>query len=144
MEPITKTEVLKFLRAHPECVLATVSPEGKPEAATVLFAVDDDFVFYFGTFEKYRKYQNLAKNKQAAIVVGATVKEPKSAQIEGVMEPIEHEADITKTKIFFAEQNPAMKPFFASPLKFFKLHPAWLRFLDETKSEAENFQQIIP
>lgn len=144
MTQTTKNEVLQFLKSHPECVLATVSPEGKPEAATVLFAVDDDFTFYFGTSDKYRKYHNLLTNKQAAVVVGVEMKEPKSAQIEGVTEPIEGEAEIAKVKVFFAEANPAMKPFLNWPLKFFRLKPVWLRFLDETKGGAENFQQIIP
>lgn len=144
MTQTTKTEVLQFLKAHPECVLATVSPDGEPEAATVLFAVDDDFTFYFGTSDKYRKYHNLQRNKQAAVVVGVQMKEPKSAQVEGMMEPIEGEAEIAKVKVFFAEANPAMKPFLAWPLKFFCLKPVWLRFLDETKGVAENFQQIIP
>lgn len=64
-------------------------------------------------------------------------------QVEGAMEPIEGEAEIAKIKVFFAERNPAMKPFLAWPLKFFRLKPVWLRFLDETKGGAENFQQII-
>lgn len=143
MTRATKKEVLEFLRNHPECVLATVSPDGKPEAATVLFAVDDDLTFYFGTSDKYRKYQNLSKNKNVAVVVGVNQKDPRSAQVEGTMDPILEEAEIAKTKEFFAEQNPAMKPFLNWPLKFFKLKPTWLRFLDETKGEAENFQQII-
>ena len=139
-----KEEVLQFLKGRPECVLATLSPDGKPEAATVLFAVDDEFTFYFGTSEKYRKYQNLLKNRQAAIVVGVMASDPRSAQIEGEMEPITEEADVVKTKEFFTERNPAMKPFLNWPLKFFRLKPTWLRFLDETKGGAENFQQIIP
>lgn len=83
MTKTTKTEVLQFLKSHPECVLATVSPEGKPEAATVLFAVDDDFTFYFGTSDKYRKYHNLLNNKQAAVVIGVEMQEPKSVQRAG-------------------------------------------------------------
>lgn len=143
MEKALKEEVLEFLKAHPECVLATSSPDGKPEAATVLFAVDDEATFYFGTSEKYRKYQNLLVNKKVAIVVGVSGKDPKSAQAEGEVEMIEGEAEITKTKEFFAERNPAMKPFLNWPLKFFKVKPLWLRWLDETKGSAENYKQII-
>lgn len=137
-------EVLDFVKAHPECVLATSSLDGKPEAATVLFAVDDDFTFYFGTAEKYRKYSNLLKNKKVAIVVGVNGKDPRSVQADGEIEMIEKESEIAKTKEFFAEQNPAMKPFLSWPLKFFKVKPFWLRWLDETKGSAENYQQIIP
>lgn len=137
-----KQEALEFIKSHKECVLATASSEGKPEAATVLFAIEDDFTMYFGTDKKYRKYKNLAENKNVAVVVGVAVEEPMSAQIEGQMEFLDDTAEIEKTKEIFKEKNPAMVPFFKFPLVFMRLKPTWLRFLDETKSQ-EPFQ-IIP
>lgn len=139
-----KKDALEFIKSHPECVLATVSAEGKPEAATLLFAMDDDFTFYFGTDKKYRKYQNILKNKNAAVVVGVSSKEPKSAQIEGEIEILKSAPDITKARKIFEERNPAMKPFLDLPLVFLRLKPKWLRFLDETKGGVDNFEQIIP
>jgi len=137
-------EVLGFLRTHPECVLATVSASGKPEAATVLFAVDDDFNFYFGTRTDYRKYMNLVGDKWAAVVVGASAKDPRTVQAEGKMAFLARESDIGKAKMLFRMRNPAMIPFFSMPLVYMRLTPLWLRFLDETKGGADNFEQVIP
>ncbi len=138
-----REDVLKFIREHAECVLATTHENGRPEAATVLFAVDDDFTFYFGTKKEYRKYSNLLKNSAVAAVVGINGKDPRTAQIEGEMELLSDPADIEKAKGVL-RTNPAMVPFLDLPLAYMRLKPSWLRFLDETKGDIDAFQQIIP
>ena len=138
-----KEEVLKFIRDHQECVLATIAPSGQPEAATVLFAVDDNFTFYFGTKKEYRKYKNLLENGNVAVVVGTSGKDPRTAQIEGKVEMLNDEHGITAAKEVL-KQNPAMVPFLSLPLVYLQLKPTWLRYLDETKGEIDNFQQVLP
>lgn len=138
-----RTEVLKFMRAHPACVLATTASGGQPEAATVLFAVDDDFSLYFGTDRQYRKYANLLANRKAAVVVGTSPEDPREVQIEGEIEILESSGDAEGVKKIFESKNPAMVPFLKLPLVFMRLRPVWMRFLDETKGGINNFQQII-
>ena len=137
-------EVLEFIRSNPECVLATSSPDGQPEAATVLFAVSDDFTFYFGTMKNYRKFGNLLKNKKVAVVVGVRGSNPRTVQAEGEVEILENEDDIDAAKKIFEEKNPAMKSFMSLSLVYLRLKPRWLRYQDETKGGADNFKQIIP
>lgn len=137
-----KEEALQFIKSHAECVLATASPEGQPEAAVVLFSVDNDFKFYFGTRKEYRKYGNLLKNNKTAVVVGTSGKDPRTVQIEGVMEILENPEDIEKARQIL-RQNLAMIPFLEMPLVLMRLNPTWARYLDGTKG-PENFQQIIP
>ena len=138
-----KQDALDFIKKHAECVLASVSPDGVPEAATVLFAAEDDFTLYFGTEKKYRKYANLLANNKAAVVVGVNAKEPKTVQVQGEMEFFGGPEDIEYAKKLFTERNPAMVPFFKYDLVFMRLKPTWLRYLDETKGGSENFEQII-
>lgn len=38
---ISKREVFEFVKKHENCVLAAASRDGKPEAATMGFGVDD-------------------------------------------------------------------------------------------------------
>lgn len=132
------------MRAHPACVLSTMAPGSQPEAATVLFAVEDDFSLYFGTDRKYRKYNNLLGNPRAAVVVGTAPDDPREVQIEGEIEMLEGSEDAELVKKVFETRNPAMVPFLKLPLVYFRLRPTWVRFLDETKGDINNFQQIIP
>lgn len=138
-----KENTLKFIREHPECVLATVDRDGRPEAATVLFAIDDSFCFYFGTKKEYRKYRNLTNNDNAAVVVGVNGKDPRTVQAEGKIKILTESADIEKAKETL-RTNPAMVPFLELPLVYMQLVPSWLRYLDETKGDIDAFEQIIP
>ena|SRR3989338_4018997 len=138
-----KEEVLKFIREHAECVLATIHADGRPEAAVVLFAIDDDFNFYFGTKKEYRKYANLLKNDNAAVVVGVSGKDPRTVQVEGKITMLESAVDVEKAKEIL-KTNSAMVPFLELPLVYMRLTPSWLRYLDETKGDIDAFQQIIP
>lgn len=139
-----KEEALEFLKAHAECVLATASRAGTPEAATVLFAADDAFNLFFGTQQSYRKYNNLLENKRAAVVVGTSGKDPRTLQIEGAVRILREPVEIENAKGLFRQRNPAMMPFLGLPLVFLCLTPDWIRFLDETKGGTDNFVQIIP
>ena len=68
---ISKQGALKFLKEKQLAVVSTVSAEGKPESATVLYFIDDDFNFYFITRRNTRKFGNLqSTNNNVAIVVG--------------------------------------------------------------------------
>ena len=67
---ISKQEVLKFLKEKELAVVSTVSAAGKPEAATVIYFIDDDFSFYFITRRNTRKFENLQLNNNVALVVG--------------------------------------------------------------------------
>ena len=51
------------------CTLATASPDGQPEAATVRFVADDALDVYVTTQSNYRKYRNVADNERVALVV---------------------------------------------------------------------------
>lgn len=66
----TKKLALKFLKDHKTAVVATASRSGEPEAATVWYAIDDDFTFNFIADKESRKYKNLKENPHVAIVVG--------------------------------------------------------------------------
>ena len=69
-----------FLKQETLCVLATASKAGKPEAATIEFAVDEDENIYFSTQSSYRKYKNIKENPYGFIVI---TKPPHTLQIQG-------------------------------------------------------------
>ncbi len=77
-----KQKALEFLKRNILAVVSTVTSDGKPNAATVLYHVDDDLNFYFVTRKSSRKFENLAANNNVAIVVGVGG-EPRTIQMEG-------------------------------------------------------------
>lgn len=72
------------------CTLATASPDGRPEAATVRFVADDALDVYVTTQSNYRKYRNVARNERVALVVdGASNVQLEGAAREAIGETVE-------------------------------------------------------
>jgi uncharacterized pyridoxamine 5'-phosphate oxidase family protein len=72
MEQTTISQsTLDFLK-HPDNLTAVIATcvDGQPHAATVYYAIKDDFTVYFLTAADTQKYQNLLTNQHAAMVVG--------------------------------------------------------------------------
>ncbi|MXR52427.1 pyridoxamine 5'-phosphate oxidase family protein [Halovenus sp. WSH3] len=67
-----KTTAKTLLEETRTCTLATASPDGVPEAATVRFVSDDDLDLYVTTESMYRKCDNMRANPAVAVVVDGT------------------------------------------------------------------------
>jgi uncharacterized pyridoxamine 5'-phosphate oxidase family protein len=84
---ITKKKVLEFLMRNKHAGLSTVTPDGKPEAATIYYGIDKHFNLYFPTGTLSRKFKNLQKNPQVALAV-TDAEKLITVQMEGVAEVI--------------------------------------------------------
>jgi len=73
-------KVADFLRKKKSMVLATVTPEGKPHAATVFYEADENFNFYILTSATSGKLKNILHNGHAAFAVGTG---PESITVQG-------------------------------------------------------------
>ncbi len=62
-------KIITFLRQHPVGVLASVSPDGDPNASAVYFSVDDDLRLTFTTKEDTQKHHNIAHHNHVMLVV---------------------------------------------------------------------------
>ena len=128
---------VEHLLAQRPAVLATVSPEGKPQAATILFAADEDLNLYFETSQCYRKATNLSINPLAALVVS---NENQSLQVEGTVSFLEGK-EAAKARQLLLKKNPGLKKWLDKKEELLlKLTPNWLRLRD---SEKDEFVQII-
>lgn len=65
-----KKETIDFLNSKVTAAVATVSPTGEPQVATMYFYSDDQFNFYFLTARGSHKINNIEVNNKVAIVVG--------------------------------------------------------------------------
>jgi pyridoxine/pyridoxamine 5'-phosphate oxidase len=73
--------IFDFLRSRRPAVLATVHPNGAPEAALIGYGVHPDFGIVFDTFVTPRKALNLRRQPDMALVVGWEYET--TVQIEG-------------------------------------------------------------
>lgn len=62
-------KIFRFLRQHPVGVLATVSPDGHPNASAVYIAVDDQLNLTFTTKQGTKKHENIVQNNDVMFVV---------------------------------------------------------------------------
>ncbi|MBI4118380.1 MAG: pyridoxamine 5'-phosphate oxidase family protein [Parcubacteria group bacterium] len=133
-----KKQVLDFLRRHKAGVLATVSPEGHPEAAAVEYGSTDTLELVFDTFVMYRKYTNLQANPRIAFVVWDG---DKTVQYEGTAAMVSDKETLQELKGLFFSQVPEAKKFEAlEATRFFKVSPTWIRYKDYAISPDPLFE----
>lgn len=144
-----KKTALEFLKSNTTVVVATIAADGKPQAATVNYFIDDDFNFYFATRTNTRKFKNLAANKNIALVVG-TGPDPKTLQMNGVAEQITDGVVAAAFKMLKENllKKSAFRPWFEIPgidFAIFKVTVNWMRWFDlDTEDSKEVYHQIIP
>lgn len=128
--------VKDFLNRHRKAVFATASGDLEPHASLMLYAIDDDLHFYFGTRKSFRKYERLLKNPKIALAVIEEVLDPQQVvEVEGIAEEIP--AEKTKeTHDFFESKNPSTHYVKDAPdMVMFKIIPTRMRWLDASSGE---------
>lgn len=130
----SKQQVLDFLRSVSVMNLA-VSSDDKPISSVLLFHVDDDFTFYFGTHNDSYKAEAIRKDPNVSL----SVREHKKmlVQADGVAEEILEPVtvDLVLNDIVTATNN--IKDFWPPVLRIrgngyavFSIKTTWMRALD--------------
>lgn len=161
--PRVINEAIAYLRSQLMAVVSTVGTDGKPQAATVFFWVDDvarnRFNIYFVTRRHSRKFANLLINHSVAVVVGSAF-EPHTLQIEGEAELIAAGDGIRNmarlSKLLAKKPNMSMlysgaffpkNPFgkiIGEDFAVFQVKASWARFMTYDKESKElAYHQII-
>ncbi|MFA6364834.1 MAG: pyridoxamine 5'-phosphate oxidase family protein [Candidatus Paceibacterota bacterium] len=145
-----KKEAKEYLQSEKLAVLSTVSPEGKPQSATVLYLFDDDYNFFFVTRNDTQKAENLSTNNNVSIVVGAQLG-PVTMQMSGaaiLLSPIEQ-----KEFIYKLSKNAELKQLYYGPFlnleginfSLYRVAITWARWLKiDIEKKKEVYYQIIP
>lgn len=113
--------------------IATASPDGEPEAATILFAADEEFAIYFNTATSYRKYDNLAANPRVAVVVDG---DRRNVQLEGPVTELTGSA-AADAQARLQDKYGEVAYHDAPDSVFFKLTPDWIRVLVDSTYPPE-------
>lgn len=138
---MTRRELLEFLRAAPLAVLASLSPDGAPQAAIVAVAVGDRLEMVFDTLDNSRKFANLRADRRIALVFGAAgpyhpgSHDERTLQLEGLADiPAGDELRRLQETVYF-QRFPEGRARLAWPhIAYVRIRPAWMRFSDYNAS----------
>jgi len=135
-----KKAILEFLKKHSLAVLSTVDAEGrKPESAVLSFVEMDDLSIVFGTANTSRKYSNLQKNQNVALVIGWDGRVG-TLQYEGVARELSKAESVPYAAAQIAK-NPFSKAFAdRDDQRYFLVTPAWMRLTDMSQKPAQTIE----
>lgn len=145
---IQKEQAKKFLQSHYLATITTVAHDGEPQAATMLYLMDDDFNFYFVTRRHTRKYANLQSNNKVGMVITST-DNPETIQVQG--EATTSPENLDDEFVAQLEKKTDLANLYHGPFlglagldfSVWKIKTHWLRSLNVQEGE-EAYHQIIP
>jgi general stress protein 26 len=139
--PLSRSELVEYLRKHRYCVQASNAPDGQPQAAVVGFAVSDDLEIVFDTLASTRKCKNLRRDGRIALVVGVGEDE-RTAQIEGVAdEPSGAELERLKT-VYFAAFPDGIERLKWEGITYIRVRPRFVRFSDYAHPGGPRIEEL--
>lgn len=143
-----RNRIHAFLAQHNTMTLATVDPEGTPQAAAVFYAADEALHLIFVSSPHSRHSVNLAGRPHVAATIQADNQRWQAiqgVQIEGTAQMVESVAELTHAVRIYAGRFEFLRQLLAAgadgpealrgPLassRFYVLRPAWIRLTDNT------------
>lgn len=139
MKPIHQSDILAFLRRRPIMSVA-VSQDNKPMSSVLLFAVHDDFHFFFATRKGSYKARALQQNNQISWSVWH--EHQMLVQADGRVSQVEQKARIASILDELANSAVSVEDFWPPVLRInpeddyqvFEITPTWLRVLNMTET----------
>jgi len=144
--------IVQLLRKHYGGTLATLRPDGTPQASGVGF-VNEGLILYMAMDPKSQKKINIDKNPNVGF---ATFKDyykwehVKAVQLAGKCELVTDQAEIDKISMLFAEKFPwvveskMVLDWYAKegPVPYYKLTPHTVAYLDYQKYGFNGFEVL--
>ena len=122
--------IMDFIKNEKLAVLATVTIDGKPEAAVMAFSEKDNFELIFQTPNDSRKYANLKKNPNVAVAYGWDLEKNITVQYEGVAKEAQG-GEINECREIHSRKSQISAEYANIPEnKYFKVIPKWIRYWD--------------
>ncbi|MFT3691723.1 MAG: pyridoxamine 5'-phosphate oxidase family protein [Kofleriaceae bacterium] len=119
-----RSELVTLVRRFRLGVVASVSADGSPQAATVGLAISDDLEIVFDTDNGTRKLANITREPRVAVVVGA---DEVTVQIEGVADVV---ADDRLREVYFAAWPDGRERAKSPTITHVRIRPTWVRVSD--------------
>jgi len=132
LDPQDPADIATFVRQEGRAIVATVSPDGEPEAALVGITALDDGTLIFNVLPWARKLVNLRANGRVAVVAGTVG--PVSVQLEGPAVITEGES-AERYAADFERLMPGTKSRYEG-YEVVVVRPDWLRVYDVSHKPA--------
>ena len=135
MTPATKRFILEQLKAHRNMSLATVRPDGYPQATTVAFA-NDGLTLYFACDRDSQKVRNLRHSPKVSLTISkdwAGWKKIRGLSMGATAKILERPADMRRAHTLLARKFKDMKGLSAEDLAatvFVRVQPKVVSLLD--------------
>ena len=125
---LTKAEIYDFIRTRKLAVLASIGPQGEPQAALIGIAVSLELEIIFDTVKSSRKFANLVARPRIALVIGW--KGETTVQYEGIASELLG-AELARAKEIYFKTWPEGREHEQWPgIAYFLVRPTWLRYSD--------------
>jgi nitroimidazol reductase NimA-like FMN-containing flavoprotein (pyridoxamine 5'-phosphate oxidase superfamily) len=142
MDEVIRTKILTLLDEHRNMTIATLRPDGWPQATTVGYA-NDDLALYFLCGLDSQKAKNLARDNRVSLAIDDDSPEvmeitglSMAARAEAVVDRAEAEKALRLLLLKYPEQNslPSSLPM-PTPenVRIFRLTPSVISVLDYSK-----------
>lgn len=137
MDKALRKKIVDMLAATADMTIATVRPDGWPQATTVSY-VSDGLDIYFVTGAVAQKAKNIAKNAKVSLTVDRPYKNWDAIEglsLGGTAERITAEDEIARIEKLMVKKFPQMAdlPSEEGALAFFKVTPKVISVLDYSK-----------
>jgi pyridoxine/pyridoxamine 5'-phosphate oxidase len=138
MEKALLNQVASILEAANEMTLATIRPDGFPQATTVSF-VNIGLNIFFGCREQSQKARNLAHDRKVSISISlpyASWDQIRGLSIGGLAERVRTKSEAKKVSRLLLERSPeaaAFAPYGMVGVAIFKIVPRVITLLDYSK-----------
>ena len=126
--------VAKFIGGQTLAVVATLGPHGAPQAALVGIAVTDRLELVFDSVDTSRKIANLRRGARVAVVIGGTMDDERTVQVEGVADEPDGDEGARIREAYFLRWPDGRERVYWAGITHVRITPAWMRFSDWTAS----------
>jgi general stress protein 26 len=133
-----RSKILELLAAHNNMTMATVRPDGYPQATTVGYA-NDGFTIYFGCGTQSQKAHNLALNNKVSIAIDRDYEnwnEIKGLSLGGTATPVTDPQEIEKVGALMFAKFPQARDFgpdVQHAMALYRVEPSVISVLDYTQ-----------
>lgn len=137
-EQIIKSHTLAFISKQHLAVVATVNESGLPEAALVGIGHTNDFEIIFGTTHSTRKYKNISRNPNVAMVIGWD--KDQTVQLEGVASELDmnNPTDRNLVELYYWGKNPSARHYADNAERvYIKVSAYWVRYMVRSQYQQE-------
>ena len=138
MIPTLEQDIIEILEAGKDLTLATLRPDGGPQATTVSYA-SQGLEIYFGCGKPSQKARNLARDPRVSATIDLPYRdwaEIRGLSLGGQATEVTDPDDLARIGLLFLEKFPEVAQYVTSPAgetSMFRLRPQVISVLDYRK-----------